>query len=94
MRYYLRVDNLQPFVDTSGTVPACLRITPIFDSKSDLVHCYSSEFKDRIEWMKACCSSFAVHSCQLCNGWTVYNTFVFEFHNDADALLFKLRWLG
>lgn len=93
MRFYLRVDDLTPFIDTSGHSLTYQRISPIADCKSDLSRFYPIALQERITWAIMHTGEFNVYSCQLCNGLTIYNTFVFEFASDADALSFKLRWM-
>ena len=95
MRLYLTVDGLRPFVDESGHPCSYQRITPILDRAYDNSRFYSSALQERLDWLKECCEhdTYCVYVCQLCNGWVVINTIVFEFNKDSDALLFRLRWL-
>lgn len=93
MRFYLRVDDLSPYIDTSGHSLTYQRISPIADRRSDLSRFYPIALQERITWAIEYTGDFHVYSCQLCNGWTIYNTFVFEFSDDADALNFRLRWM-
>lgn len=95
MRFYLNVDDLNPFVDNSGQSCVYQRITPILDNAHDHTRYYSTALTERILWAKEHChrDDYCVYVCQLCNGWVVINTIVFEFKRDCDALHFRFRWL-
>jgi hypothetical protein len=90
-QYVLRVDNLLPFIDQSGR---CFTVSGRYPILGTEAYCkYSQELAERLEWLATCCSTFDVYVCQVCNGWVLCNTIVFDFVNDSDAILFKLRWL-
>lgn len=95
MRFYLRVDDLTPFIDRSGHSLTYQRITPILNTETDLLSYYSKHLQERVQWCRDHCEAdeFSVYCCQLCNGWITYNTIVVEFKHDTDALLFRLCWL-
>jgi hypothetical protein len=95
MRLYLTVDGLGRFDDDCEQPFTYHSVTPIVDDAHDHSSFYSSAIQERLNWARECCghNTFAVYVCQMCNGWVIVNTIVFEFSDDNDALHFKLRWL-